>query len=698
MRTLYINNFQGVKRDVDPRVLEPNRDDTGKAEAVVCNNMESNKEGALITSTGYELVTTVPEGTGGIKTLINYDKTPSDRFLVVVRNDKMYYMDPTSSDLTELGDYGEESEYVSGLVYKGNGSERKLILLSSNENNSPKAITIGDATNLHVGQIETDKYQYEYLTNPDSRYAFSFRFDNEYKIKTLKIRVRDQGSPDDLECSIYECDELGKPTGAAIVTETGSITGASTTYGTMSFSFNWDCPDYSKEYAFVIKPPAAAGGPNYWLLLKSLTSDLYKRGVSSYSTDGGTVYGAYTDSLFFEFTRDSEGAIETIGEDALKGGYIGAEFLGHLFIANGKTLFYSGTEDETSWGSAETGDAGAIGLNDYNKGMLVEGDKLISFMRESNQGIHFTFDDNNNLVVPKKDYDRKYGCLAPKSVQAIGSNAVYWSEMGVVSLGVEERFDSMGLPRPLSVSEDIDPLLELINKDKADAVIGKYYDKDRKYWLGIPTGTSAVNDGVFVYDLKRKTWHTRSGFYPAAFESFRNSKYESELYFGSANSGEIFKFNDSYNYNGDGYKRVWKSKIFTFGSNTRLKRIHNIRFTGAMSYNTVIYITFNMDGELKKYEIDSSFILGKSYSDYIGDNIIGDSWKGGVAPEDSEFKRFFAPVNIAKSINTGFEFQITIENEGADQPFKIDGIEIQYEILDNKEVPGLRYINKQITV
>ena len=698
MRTLYINDFQGLKVDVDPRVIEPNRDDTGKADATIMNNMETNKEGALITSTGYELVTEVEEGSGGIKALVNYDKTPSSRFLVVIRNDKMYYMDTESNDLTEIGDYGEESEYVNGVIYKGSGSERKLVVLSSDERNYPKSVLIGNASDLMTSQIETTKYQYEDMDSADIRMAASFSYIGAYTVKNIRIRVTTTRDPGDLTCSIYEADSYGKPTGVALKTVTGSITGASQTYGTMTFNMDWECPDYEKEYVRVIQTDGVADNLNKYSILKSLSGGLYKEGAEFKSDDGGATYSGYSDSLYFEFTRDTVGDVTTINENALRGGSHGVEFLGHLFVAVGKTLFYSGTEDETSWGSAETGDAGAIGLNDYNKGMLVEGDKLISFMRESNQGISFTFDDANALIVPKKDYERKYGCLSSKSVQAVGSNAVYWSEMGVVSLGIEERFDSYGLPRPLSVSEDIDPLLEMVNKEKSDGVVAKYFDRDRKYWLGVPTGTSLVNDAVFVYDVKRKIWHTRSGFYPSAVESFRNSKYESELYFGSGNSGEIYKFNDSYNYNGDGYKRKWQSKVFTFGTNTRMKKIHAIRFTGAMSYNTKIYVTLNTDGTKKKYEIDNSFILGKSYSDYIGDNIVGDAWKGGLAPEDSEYKRFFAPLDISKDIRNGFEFQFTIENEGADQPFKIDGVEIMYEVLDPKEVPKKNYINKQVTV
>ncbi len=694
MRILRINNFKGIKVDVDPRVLEPNRDDTGKADAVGMNNMETNKEGALITSPGYELV--ADAGAGAIKFLLNYEKTPEDKFLIVVRDDQMYYLEPGSKTLEYIGSCGNDSEVVNGCVYKGRDVIRKAIITSSDKDNYPKAIILGEGSNLSDGQIKVDNYKYENIDSSGKRISQSFKYESPYTIKKLELRVKDVGSPANLSCDIYECDDYGKPTGASLSTSPSSISGASSKYGTMRFDINWACPDYEKEYAFVISG-ATASGTDYYLMLKTETGGEYKNGTAFTSNDSGATWSAYGDSIYFLLYRDTSAQVGSIKEEVLKGGTICTPFLGHLFVAKDATWYYSGIEDETSWGSASTGDAGAIGVDDTITGCLVEGDRLISFIRSDNQGIKFNMDDNDKLIIPYKDYLRKYGCIAPKSVQAVGSNAVYLSEMGVVSLGVEERFDSMGLPRPLSVSEDIDPYLDVINRKYTDKVVAKYLEKDRKYWLCVPTGKSVSNDGVFVYDVKRKVWHTRSGFNPGAIETFRNEDGVQETFFGNANSGEIYKFNDSYNYDGDGYKRMWKSKIFTFGHGTRMKQINHIRFAGAMSYNTEFYITLKMDGTKRKYKVDSSFILGESFSDYIGDNIRGDAWKGGESPEDSQFKRFYAPLDISKDVREGLEFQITIENEGADQPFKIDEIEIAYTVLDAKQVPRKAYINKQVT-
>lgn len=164
-----------------------------------------------------------------------------------------------------------------------------------------------------------------------------------------------------------------------------------------------------------------------------------------------------------------------------------------------------------------------------------------------------------------------------------------------------------------------------------------------------------------------------------------------------ANSPYLYKFNDEYSYDGAGYKRLWKSKVFTMGSGINFKRFLRLDLTGSMDSGTVFDVTLQVDNVKKKYRIDNTFLIKNSFSDYIGDNWYGDNWISGDSPTESRFKRFYAPLDFSKEIREGIELQITIENDGVEQPFKLDFFGIEYEMLSRKQVPKRNYVNTQIT-
>jgi hypothetical protein len=372
---------------------------------------------------------------------------------------------------------------------------------------------------------------------------------------------------------------------------------------------------------------------------------------------------------------DITNPMNPIGGTAPKG-YIMVPFMGRLFIAVGNILHYSDIEDEDSW-------IGTIKFNDIITGLSVNGERITVITRTFNQGVVFTYDDSFNLSTPLKEpYERPYGCLAPLSVQKVGSDSYYWSERGVMRLGSEQGIDEVGLPRPLSLSKDIEPSLRFTNKKYRNVARSAHFEKNQQYWLSVPYGTDQFPSRTFVYDETWKIWTLRTGFYPGGLTTARDEDYEEQLYFGDHFSQKIYKFNDeSYSYDGDGYTRKWVSKVFTFGTSIQYKRFKRIDIIGSMDSATRFYITVDVDGTKKKYEIDNTFLIRNSYSNYIGDNWKGDAWLGGDAPSETRFKRFYAPLDFDRDIREGAEIQITLENSNAEEPFKIDFIGIDYEIL-----------------
>lgn len=378
-------------------------------------------------------------------------------------------------------------------------------------------------------------------------------------------------------------------------------------------------------------------------------------------------------------------------------GHIMATFMGRLFVAGDpaapNTVRYCDVEDEDNFAGG-----GTIKFNDIVTGMWVEGARLIIFTRTYHQGVIFGFDDTFNLSTPQKEpYERRYGCLAYKTVQGIDSNVYYWSPRGVIRLGSEESYDDQGLPRPQSLSKNIEPTLESVNKANRAKATSVHWEEKQEYWLGVPYGTSTVVDTVFVYNATWDAWTVRNGFYPGDLEMFRSADYDNELYFGDANSPYLYKFNDEYSYDGAGYTRRWKSKIFNMGSGISYKRFSRIDITGSMDSGTSFDVILQMDNVKKRYRIDNTFLIRDSFGDYIGDNWYGDNWISGDSPAESRFKRFYAPLDFSKEVREGIELQITIENDGVEQPFKVDFIGIEYDILSRKQVPRRNYVNTQVT-
>lgn len=123
-----INNWsEGINTLNDPFYLQPNSEKQNTAELVECDNFDINAEGALITSLGYEQVSTKSGLTGGCKALLNYEKDDTTRQLLITHDDDIYYITPSSTTWEDVGDYGTAGN-VGGTVFKGTDSTRFAIL------------------------------------------------------------------------------------------------------------------------------------------------------------------------------------------------------------------------------------------------------------------------------------------------------------------------------------------------------------------------------------------------------------------------------------------------------------------------------------------------------------------------------------------------------------------------------------------
>jgi hypothetical protein len=194
------------------------------------------------------------------------------------------------------------------------------------------------------------------------------------------------------------------------------------------------------------------------------------------------------------------------------------------------------------------------------------------------------------------------------------------------------------------------------------------------------TGTQPIHRGF--YDA----WTVRTGFYPAGFAIFPDSDGRDQLYFLSALSPELYKFNNFWSYNGSGYTKKWTSKIFNFGSSVIQKKFNYIDIAGAMFANTTFYVDVTVDGVTVTYQIDSSNLVQSSSGGFYGDVFYSDTVGGGEQTE--QFYRYAARLYISPSISEGREIQVTIRNQAAGEPWAVDHLQFDLEGLSDLVIPS----------
>lgn len=133
MPELTITNFSpGLNTLADERQLMPNQKGE-PAESPFMENVEITSEGAIATSTGFELVSSI-NSTGGTENLMTYEKNSTTRFMIIAHGNHYYSVNPASFTWNDLGSYGTAATNVGGAVFLGSSTIRRAIL--GNDNNA----------------------------------------------------------------------------------------------------------------------------------------------------------------------------------------------------------------------------------------------------------------------------------------------------------------------------------------------------------------------------------------------------------------------------------------------------------------------------------------------------------------------------------------------------------------------------------
>ena len=108
--------------------------------------------------------------------------------------------------------------------------------------------------------------------------------------------------------------------------------------------------------------------------------------------------------------------------------------------------------------------------------------------------------------------NKDIGCIAPNSIAELpGLGLVFLSERTVYLL--EGALENTGsVTGVVAIGAEIPNQLELLNRAAAIRASGAVYEKDREYWLSIPTLGSQENDLCLIYHYEAGSWSIREDF------------------------------------------------------------------------------------------------------------------------------------------------------------------------------------------
>ena len=142
------------------------------------------------------------------------------------------------------------------------------------------------------------------------------------------------------------------------------------------------------------------------------------------------------------------------------------------------------------------------GKSDFNVGMLsFSDDKLVVFNRNS---IHIVVGNGELGGFQSQLLTDEVGLTARNSVIQVGNQIIFLSDNGVYGLSFVDLYNLRGNEVPLS--ESIQKTIDTINKAHVDKASAVYFDN--KYYLAIPTGTSAFNNTLLIYNFLNKSWES----------------------------------------------------------------------------------------------------------------------------------------------------------------------------------------------
>ena len=350
------------------------------------------------------------------------------------------------------------------------------------------------------------------------------------------------------------------------------------------------------------------------------------------------------------------------------------------------TLYYSTSGNPDDWDTASDAGATTVAIGDGTSITALKALEQNLFIFKTDRtyiGQAFQLPASGDYINAIKVLPNQLaaGCAASASIAVFNNDIIRLADpqtYGITSLGFQNNLFTQN-QRNGTLSWKIQPTVRGINTTYMEKSSATYFQD--KYILATPVGSVIENNSCFTYSITiggQGYWQTWNDVPAAAFTIFRNDQNLSELYFASNLEPKLFKFNHTFSDAGNGYTRIWRSKIFTLGDRRLLKKFYKFIVRGAFSANcNDLKFRVFVDGVMQEYTINQNYIELNSNGETMGDNIVGDIVFGGS--EIVSFNRFMYRDDFGLNVNLGREIYFEMENENAGAGWKVDYIGLDYE-------------------
>ena len=253
--------------------------------------------------------------------------------------------------------------------------------------------------------------------------------------------------------------------------------------------------------------------------------------------------------------------------------------------------------------------------------------RLLVLYRKS---VHTLIMDGTDLSISQTfEITRNFGCIARRSVANCGPYIAWLSDIGVVRMQVTGELSLINNQAPLS--DPIQDQFQNINWAYATNAVAVFWNN--RYYLAVPTGSSTLNNTVFVFNFLNDAWESVDT-YPPGWDAL---------------NFHVMSYN--------GTKRIFT--VSTVGYVTLLEQndydefgapgsVADFAIAGDMETRNYLCDTYDMK-KVKRFQLD-------------GDVSSGDEIQGTYVLENPDYS--LAVLNYTATSSTGITLRLPVQRRG----------------------------------
>lgn len=354
------------------------------------------------------------------------------------------------------------------------------------------------------------------------------------------------------------------------------------------------------------------------------------------------------------------------------------------------TLYH--TTDPDDWSTGGNRQIGPSDGTDITG--LIQQDQLVVYKEKSKFYLDVFYEENaGTFALRTFGEDRSSGSPNHESLLAMDGDVISITDRFKSIEGYGREGTAQGNSRPKQFGTNINPIIKALTWQKGTIEKARSINYDRLMLYAAPFNSATYNNIVLVGHPDQPTqngqpswttWNMTAG----SFALFQDNDNADQLYIGDSLQAQIYQYNPSvYSDNGSGYRRHWKSKMFSLFAKPDYDTAKYVVIEGYMRTITEFTLKVTCDGKSQSYIIDADQLIagGGVSGAAIGDRVIGDEVIGGNSVESDKFK-YLAIAELPNSNRYCKNIEVEIFNEKAGHYWSVDYLSIN-EPMNLENIP-----------